>query len=219
MKHLIGFIIFGTVILTIGPVLGGSLHSEIGAVASATAAAIVDGQSQSTLGTSLPDPASSSPLLAGATVYRSYAANEFHSTHSDLTYASFGPAIYALNIPAGGFSFKLPVDLPNGVQVSRITVYLVDNSPGSNMTIQLYRVNLSNATQIELSSVSTSGLPTSSAVQTVSMSGSPLAVIDTVNYAYALRYAPTITGSLHQIVGAQIEYNFLPAAYLPIVIK
>jgi len=219
MKHLIGFIIFVTVILSIGLALGGSLHLGIGAVASATEAPVVDGQALPAPGASLPEPAAPSALLAGATVYRTYSANEFHSTHSDLTYASYGPAIYALAIPGGGFSFKLPIDLPNGVQVSRITIYLVDNSPDSNMSIQFYRINPTNATQIELDSVSTVGLPTSTAVQTVTMSGSPITIINTVNYAYALRYAPLITGNLHQMVGARIEYNFPPAAYLPFVSK
>ena len=67
MKHLIGFIIFVTVILSIGLALGGSLHLGIGAVASATEAPVVDGQALPAPGASLPEPAAPSALLAGAT--------------------------------------------------------------------------------------------------------------------------------------------------------
>jgi hypothetical protein len=110
----------------------------------------VDGQIQPMPDTSLPaqeqDPLL--PLLINAKQYRSYLATDFQSTHSDLTFASYGPAIYALNIPSGGFSFKMQIDLPNGAQISRITIYVVDNNADKNMSFQHYRVKLNNSTQI-----------------------------------------------------------------------
>ena len=150
MRHFIGLTITTAVILAIGLAAGVSLRPASLTVASAAEGPLVDGQSRPAAGASLPEPAAPDAPLAGAILYRSYAANEFHSTHSDLTFASYGPAIYALAIPGGGFSFKLPLDLPNAAQVSRITVYLVDNDNTHNMSIQFYRVKLSDATQIEL---------------------------------------------------------------------
>jgi hypothetical protein len=212
MKRLFGLIITGAVILAVGMALGG------GMVASAAEAPLVDGQSQPAQDASISDPAGPSAPLAGATLYRMYAANEFHSTHSDLTYASYGPAIYALAIPGGGFSFKLPLDLPNAAQVTRITIYLVDNDDTHNMSMQFYRVKLSNATQIELDSVSTVSLPSSSAVQTVTMTGAPITITDSTQYAYCIRYAPVIIGNLHQMVGVRVEYT-APSGYLTFIRK
>jgi hypothetical protein len=222
MKHLIRYIISGFVILAIGLALGGSLFPGSVAVVSAdNEGPLVDGQPQQpTPETSIPDqPAPPPDLQAAATSYTwTYAANEFHSTHSDLTYSSYGPAIYALNIPVGSFSFKLPVNLPDGSQVTSITIYVVDNSAASNMSIQFYRVNPTNSTQIELDSTTTVGLPTSSAVQPVTMTGTPITTIDKTHYSYAIRYAPLIVGNLHQMVAVQIE--FIPPlgyTYLPFV--
>lgn len=222
MKHLIRYFISGSVILAIGLALGASLFSGSVAVVSADEEGpLVDGQvQQPTPDTSMPDQtAPPTTFLAAATSATwSYAANEFHPNHYALTYASYGPAIYALNIPSS-YSFKMPVGLPNGSQVTRITFYVVDNST-NNMSLQFYRINLTNATQIELGSTSTSGLPTSPNVQAVSITGTPIATIDNTLYAYTLRYAPLITGSEHQLVGAKIE--FIPPVgftYLPCVSK
>ena len=220
MKRLIGLTVAVVIILVIGLVLGFLMHFGNGTVVSAAEGPIIDGQVQPEQDDALPDQAINSPTtLSSVTYYRSYAANEFHSTHSDLTYASYGPAIYALNIPAGGFSFKLPIDLPNGVEVTYITVYVVDNTADYNLNIQFYRVRLSNATQVELDSVSTASLPVSTAVQSVTMFGNPIAIIDTFNYAYAIRYAPVITGSAHQMVGVRIGYQAPTVGFLPLVGK
>jgi hypothetical protein len=221
MKHLIRFFLAGAVILALGLALGGSLRPGSGAVANAQSPGPIDGQDIPPLDTSMPDEVAAGPAALGGPTHRTYSANEFLSTHSDLTYASYGPAIYALSIPGGGFSFKLPLDLPNGSQVTSITVFLVDNTPSYNMSIQFYRVTVSTAAQIELDSVSTVGLPTSSAVQSVTMTGSPIAIINTFNYAYTIRYAPVITGNLHQMVGVRIYY-IAPSIFgvaLPTVLK
>jgi hypothetical protein len=218
MEHRTRYFISGFIILAIGLALGAGLFSGRVAVVSADQGPLVDGQPQQPTPTgSIRDQADPQPAPMGAAAhyYMSYAANEFHSTHSDLTYASFGAAIYALNIPGGGFSFKLPVSLPNGSQVLSITTYVVDNS-ASNMSIQLYRVTLATAAQGELASVTTAALTNSTAVQSVTMSGAPIAVIDTTNYAYSIRYAPVITGSAHEMVGVKIEFIPPPGyLYLP----
>jgi len=204
MKRSIRFIIAGAVILALGQALGGSLRPGSGAVANAQGES--DGQIRPMPDASMRgEVAAAAAPSGGATAYRTYWGNEFLSTHSNLTYASSGPAIYALALQ-GSFAFKLPVDLPNGSEVNSITIYLVDNSAGNNMTIRFYSIYPTTSTQYELTSASTAGLPTNPGVQTVTMSGAPITIIDTVNYAYALVYEPVITGSLHQMVGARIQY-------------
>jgi hypothetical protein len=218
MKRSNGLVIGGIVILAIGAILGFGFH--YGSVASAQEGLLVDGQVQAEVDDSNSEQVTNPPVtMAGAVSYLTLASYEFQPTHSDLTFASYGPAIYALNIPAGGYSFKAPVSLPNGASVTNIKIFLVDNSADSNMYIQFYRIRMSNSTQTELDWVSTVGLPPSTAVQTVAMTGAPISIIDNIQYAYSIRYQPVITGSEHQIVAAQIQYQLPVAAYMPLVGK
>lgn len=155
---------------------------------------------------------------SGPVYYRTYGSYEFRSAHSDLTYAPSGGGLYALAIPPGGQSFKAPVDLPNGAQVNRIRFYVIDNS-ASDMTLALYQVEPAVSTgQSEIAWVSTSGLASSTAVRTVTITGTPIVTIDNLRYAYALRYAPVIAGMAHMLVGAQIEFS-LPTNYLPVITR
>jgi hypothetical protein len=216
MKRLFSLLLTGSIIVTLGLILSGTFQPGRGTAASTPEPPTVDGQIVPS--TAASEAAQPDAPAAGGVLYRSIASYEFQSTTSDLTYSSYGPAIYALAIPGGGFSFKAPLVLPYGAQVTRITLYVVDNSDSSNMSFQFYRVNLSNSTQIEVDSVSTVGLPSSSGVQTVSMFGSPIAIIDNSLYAYCLRYAPVITGNLHQLVGARVEYT-VPSGFLPLILK
>ena len=214
-------VIIAVVILTSGFVLQTSPQTEREMVVLATEGPpVIDGQVQLTPDISPPDEMV--PLDAkqsDSTLTKVYSGNEFISTNSDLTYSSSGPAIYALNIPAGGYSFKLPLNLPDGVQITRITVYVVDNDPDATIWVSLYRINPLNKNQSQIDYVSTTGLPTSSSVQSVVMSGTPIATIDNTQYAYCIRYAPLIVGNLHQLAGVKVEYNYPVTIYLPQVQK
>jgi len=220
MNRLIRYILVGFVILVLGLGLGFGLRIGVGSVASAQEGPLIDGQPQADLdGSTLEQETTVSVPMASAVVYKMYWANEFLSTHSDLTYASYGSTLYALAIPGGGFSFKLPLDLPNGVQVTSIMVYFVDNNSTYNMSFQLYRINPATAAQVELDSISTSGMPTSPDVQYVTVTGTPITVINNVDYAYTIRYAPVIVGSSHAISGVRVGYQYPAVGYLPLVNK
>jgi hypothetical protein len=217
MKRLFSSLLPGLIIALLGLLLAVISQPGSGTAASTPEPPTIDGQVMSSTAVSeaaRPD----TPAAPGPTMYRTIPSFEFHPTTSNLTYSSYGSAIYALAIPGGGFSIKAEVDLPNGAQVTRITVYVVDNSSTDNMSIQFYRTQLSTSDQIELDSVSTAALPTSTAVQTVSMSGTPIAIIDNSQYAYCLRYGPVITGNAHMLVGARVDFN-VPTGFLPLILK
>lgn len=217
MKRIIGLIIAGAVIPAIGLALEGSLQPGNGAVVAATEEPFVDGQ-VGPVPVAMPDPVASGAPLAGATYYRTYGGYEFRPVDSGLTFAPLGAGMYAVAIPSGGPSFKRGLDLPNGVLVNRIDFYVVDNSPDYDMLLQFYRVEPSVSTgQTDLGHVTTSG--SSPSVQTVSIIGAPITTIDYSRYAYCLRYGPVITGDLHMLVGAQVQYSYPPAAYLPLIEK
>ena len=221
MKHLIGLLITGLITAAMGFTLSGSLNPGIRADASVKEQQVVDGQAVPAPDNPTPSqPAVPAAPAAGATLYQVYGSYEFQPTDSNLTYAPYGAAMYAVTVPGGTPSFKCPLHLPNGAQVSRVSFYVVDNSAAANMTLQFYRSEpAANTSQYEIGFVTTAGLPTSTAVQTVTIYGAPiLAMIDTLHYAYSLRYQPSIAGSLHMLVGARVEYT-APSAYLPLVMK
>jgi hypothetical protein len=185
--------------------------AEVGNTGANVGRTMVDGliQDSSTVAdTALP------PLPApGPHVYhRTYGGSDFHTTNSDLTYSAYGMSIYATAIPGGGFSLRQVLDLPDGAQITRIDFYVIDNDSTSHMTMQLYRSTPSTASQISLATISTT--VHSPDVQTLSITGSPIATLSTSASTYALRYAPVITGMTHLLVGAHVEYT-LPIIYLP----
>jgi hypothetical protein len=214
MKQIVRMIIAGAVILAMGLGLGASLNPG-----SAAAAEVAEGQVQPGLNASMPEqPAASAVLAAGATLYRVFTSFEFRPSHSTLTYATSGVGIYATNLP-GSYYFTAPVILPNGVQVTRITFYVVDNNSTENLTFEFYQVNPgTNSQDIIGTAISTSALPTSPNPQSVAMTGSPIATIDS-QYGYTLRYDPVITGSGHLLLGARVEYSYPAADYLPYISK
>jgi hypothetical protein len=156
--------------------------------------------------------------VGGPTYTRTYAGIEFHAAPSDLPFKNTGFGIYATSIPAGGFSFKLPLDLPNGAQVTKVTAYVVDNDPTANITIGITRTNPSSISFDTLASFSTTNANTSASIQEISITGSPIFTVDNATYAYFLRDQPAITGQNHILYGARLEYGF-SAVFLPMVTK
>jgi hypothetical protein len=217
MKRLAAWLFTGLIVAATGLGLASVLRSGSGVVAGPAVPPLVAGASVDAA--SNPGPiVRVAPAAADATLSRTYAANEFRPNHSDLTFAPSGPAMYATSLPIGDNSFRCPLDLPQGAQLKRITFYVVDNSATRDLLLLLYQVEPSALAQTEIASVTTNGLPTSPAVQSVVISGTPLATIDNARYAYALRYRPIIVGSAHLLVGATVEYS-LPSGFLPFVNK
>jgi len=152
-------------------------------------------------------PAGSACSATGATYSQAFSSAEFLSTNSELTYSALGQSLYATAVPSGGYSFRLPLHLPDGASVTAIKFFVIDNDSGNNMSLQLYVMTLENGVQSELASITTAALPTSTGVQSVQITGSPIVTIDYATRAYALRYAPVITGTNHRLVGVRITYK------------
>jgi|WetSurMetagenome_2_1015567.scaffolds.fasta_scaffold00036_51 hypothetical protein len=216
MKSLMVGIIVSAAILCAG--LTQDVRAEVRNAASpGTAMPLVDGAVQYNI--EAIDSTKAEYVVAAAPVYhRTYTAFEFQSTNSALTYSAFGAALYATGIPGGGFGFKKALDLPDGAQIKRIDVYVIDNSATDDITVYLYKNTPgSGSGQTSLTQLSTYGFPTSPDVQTVSVTGNPIVTVDNSVSQYYLRYAPVITGQNHMLVGAHVEYT-LPAIYLPSVV-
>jgi hypothetical protein len=225
MKRLIGVIVLGLVVAVVG--MGAAGARQPGAVTAAarapgviTGAAdlsgppLADGAPYTVLTPPQGDPAAS-PAAVGPTYYRTYSGIEFMPTTSNLTYSALGTGRYALAIPGCCFSLRRPLDLPNGAQMTAITLYAIDNDVTYDIVLQLYRIAPSaGGSQAELDSLATIGANASS--QTVTSTGSPITTIDNSLYAYSLRYAPVITGQDHLLVGVRVEYT-VPTAFLPFV--
>ncbi|MFZ2098860.1 MAG: hypothetical protein WAV05_19670 [Anaerolineales bacterium] len=217
MKRLFILLITGSLVFFLGVALAGNLNLRNVTLAGTEEPPMVDGLPV------LPAENQQSPqevnaVSAGSTYFRMYSAFEFKPAHSELTFSPFGAAMYAVSIPLGGQSFKCPLDLPNGAQVTQVSFYVVDNSSTYNMTLQFYRTQPPATTsQTEIGYVTTAGLPVSPNIQTVTIYGDPiLTTIDYQNYAYHLRYEPVITGNSHMLIGAQVQYTF-PVGFLPAI--
>ncbi len=153
----------------------------------------------------------------GPTYYSTYGAYEFLPNDSDLSYEFFGTALYAWDMPLMGMYFFLPVELPNGAQVTQIQFYVIDNSISEYITMEFYRAEPSAGNTGQwLGSVTSFGLLTTSLVQTIGINGSPITTIDNSKYSYYLRYPPALEGAAHMITGARIEYQ-MPTTYLPAI--
>ena len=165
------------------------------------------------------EPAQPAAVAAtGPVYYRTIAGSEFRPSHSDLTFAPAGAAMYALTIPSSQ-SFKRPLELPNGAQVTKISMFAIDNDPVNNMTLQLTRNNPAvSVGQTFVSTFSTTNAVTGPSIQTISVDGSvtPIITVDNSTFNYALRYQPTIVGDFHVLVGVRIEFT-LPTGFLPLV--
>jgi hypothetical protein len=149
--------------------------------------------------------------------HRTYAGFEFMPSHSDLTFAPYGDGIYATTIPAGGQYFKKALDLPDGSEIKRIDLYVIDVSETYNMTAQLVAFAPASGGQDVIIALSTSALPASINIQTVSVTGNPIVILDNNGNQYYLRYQPVTPGNAHVLIGIHIEYT-LTVRYLPSVV-
>lgn len=218
MKRILGLSFSGLFVVAFGLLMAGILRPSGTTAASEPTPPIVDGQPAQDTSTAAPDQPDSP--ASGPTLYRTFGSYEFRPGDSNLTFAPFGSAIYAVNIPGSSSAFKAPLVLPNASQVTRVSFYIVDNNPTYNMTLQFYRTQPSaNTSQYEIGYITTAGLPTSSAVQTVTIYGAPtLTLIDNNLYAYSLRYTPVVAGNSHMLVGARVEYS-VPTLWLSVLQK
>jgi|GEM_PF-4774283 len=155
---------------------------------------------------------------SSAPVYhRTYAGFEFLPSHSTLTYAPYSDGIYATTIPVTGHYFKKALDLPNGAEIRRIDLYVIDNSSLYNMTAQLVKFTPASGSQDVIASLYTAALPVSLTIQSVSITSNPLVTTDNSAGQYYLRYQPVTSGDEHVLMGVHIEYT-LTTRYLPSVV-
>ncbi len=83
----------------------------------------------------------------------------------------------------GGISFDGNIGLPNGAIITRMRVYFKDNSPTSDISFHLYRVNNNGISQLELANLSYSGSnPANLTLQTEILNHT----INNILYSYAL---------------------------------
>jgi hypothetical protein len=149
-------------------------------------------------------------ITASPVYHKTYAGFEFLTTDSELTFASYGNGMNATSVPSS-LSFKKAIDLPNGAQITRIDLYVIDNDATYDITVNLtYCTPSSGVTQNHISTFTSSGASTS--VQTISVTGSPIVTIDNSTSRYYFRYQPAIAGQNHVIVGAYVQYT-LPVSY------
>jgi hypothetical protein len=150
------------------------------------------------------------------TYYRTFAGTRFQSLSSELTYAAIGGAMYATNIPAGGFSFTVDFDLPRGAEITEVVFFVRDNHDPNNMNLSLRSYNPATDQVFTLASAVTSGA--NPAIQTIVIPVDPPVKVNPTITAYRLRVAPTIGSSAHLLYGARVGYT-IPTAYLPLITR
>lgn len=155
------------------------------------------------------------PTTPGTT-YRTYSGGAFQPTSSSMTYEPFGGAIYATFIPAGGVSFSLELDLPQGAKITEVVFFVVDNDAASNMDLSLRSYNPETNSFSALKTASSSGASTS--LQTIVVPVDPPVQVDNTTTSYRLRVAPGVASSAHLLRGARIGY-IVSQVYLPSVLK
>jgi hypothetical protein len=176
-----------------------------------------DGQPMENGTLSGPEVAAAPAAISGPVYTRTYTGSEFDGAPSELTSGSLGLSIYAVSANPSSHSFKLHLDLPNGAQVTKVTMFAVDNDPVKNVTVQISRANPAlDYLQTPLATLSTiNGVPAGT-VQAISYTGLPILTVDNATYAYILRYQPSVAGSSHLLYGARVEYS-LPTLFIAVV--
>jgi hypothetical protein len=226
MKRLFGIVTLCLLMAAAGYGIGGAVRPDVAAAArdyrvlagagELSGPPLADGGPYNVLTSPQGDPVAS-PAAVGPTYYRNHSGIEFTSTNSNLTYSARDSSIYALAIPFGGYSVRRPLDLPNGAQITAITLYCIDNDATYNIGLLLYRADPSSGGfESQLAALTSTGA--SASLQTVVSTGTPIATIDNSRYAYSLLWKPTITGENHRLVGVRVEYT-VPTVFLPFVGK
>lgn len=156
-------------------------------------------------------------VVSGPVYYRTYTGSAFGGAPSVLSMAATGLGIYTTSSNSGGNSFKLPLDLPSGAMVTRVSLSVIDNDPTANLTVDISRFDpfLGNTpSQVFIASISTTNAVTSANKQVITATGTPIFTVDNSTYAYILRYQPVVSGNAHVVYGARVEYS-MPTNFLP----
>lgn len=149
------------------------------------------------------------------THYRTYSGGRFYTTASTLTYAASGGAIYATALPAGGYSFSLDMDLPEGATITEVVFFVIDND-ATNWGLSLRSYNPETNAFIILESATTTGA--SSALQTIIIPVDPPIVVDNTSTSYRLRAAPGVGTSAHLLRGARVGFT-VPTGFIPLITR
>lgn len=167
----------------------------------------------------VPTPQQSLAPAAGPTFTQTHKGVEFHAAPSALTWNVVSSCLYATAANSAGNSFKMPLQLPNGAQVTGLTLYAIDNNADFDIVVSAVRANPANypPTKETLTAITTTG--SSASMQSVTVTGAPLFTVDNTTYAYFLRYQPTDkpTGTpAFTLCGMRITYS-LSTVYFPAV--
>ena len=156
----------------------------------------------------------------GQTYTLMYSGIEFHAAPSSLTWSVVGNGLYSTTASnPDAMSFKLPLGLPNGAQVTEIVLYAVDSDATNNVTLNVIRTApASGSTQEYLYTFGTTNSVTNTTVQAITLSGSPLFTVDNTTKTYFLRYQPSASGLAMVLYGARVKFT-VPSAFLPAVFK
>jgi hypothetical protein len=149
------------------------------------------------------------------TNYRTFSGTRFQPTSSALTYAALSGAIYATAIPAGGFSFSLEMDLPQGAKITEVVFFVVDND-ASNISLSLVSYDPEANDSITLKSAFSSGA--SPTLQTIIIPVDPPIQVENTTTSYRLRVAPGVAATSQLLRGARIGYTASPL-FLPTILK
>lgn len=152
---------------------------------------------------------------APGTYYRTFSGTRFQPTSSALTFSASGGAIYATALPAGGYSFSLDFDLPQGATITEVVFFVIDNA-AANFSLSLRSYNPETNAFTALESASSSGA--SSALQTIVVPVNPPVQVNNATTSYRLRVAPGVASNTHLLRGARVGYQ-VPLAFLPMITR
>jgi hypothetical protein len=107
---------------------------------------------------------------------------------------------------AGTDFFVAAPDLPQGAIVTKVTFYVVDND-ATNIELAFTSYEPATGTGADYVYSSTSGLPSSAAVQAVETTLTVPAVVDRSTKGYYVMIAPTVSSTAQKIFGARVHYT------------
>jgi hypothetical protein len=156
------------------------------------------------------------PPARQAVQVKTFSGVHFSPSGSSLTYRVQGIKLYALALSSGR-SFQVSLNLPDGVRIEKIVIYVKDNSSEDIGLVGRFYTPANGGYSDPLTG-SSSGA--SSAIQSVTFFhiSSTMGIMDTSQSIARLRATPGASGTELLLVGARVEY-FYPNVYLPAVIK
>ncbi len=141
---------------------------------------------------------------ASEIIYKTYAGVSFSPISSDILYTVDESEIYATASPGGAMTFVLPLDLPQGAQITTVDYYVFDNSETTDVFGLLGYFNPETSYWLIQASKSTTGASSNIQMLTTTY-GSDFIVDNSLNF-YFLRI------TLHDlytqaIAGARVGYT------------